>query len=194
MESQSADAEPPPPPKPELRYPGLSRTDTEGQTNTINWIQKAYFCRFHCSKCINDFLCPQRAAFWLKLHLHHQCISTDQATPAQEETILPLHTRIRYICTSFVLRDVKMLSINACVQTSYGFCVVWSIFRTVIIKLNITVYFLHIISTYWTFDNFLSSYSSSLNIKNLFLSCSMKRLPTDVLVVDIPHLSIFLYG
>uniref|UniRef100_H3D6G8 Palmitoyltransferase n=1 Tax=Tetraodon nigroviridis TaxID=99883 RepID=H3D6G8_TETNG len=29
MESQSADAEPPPPPKPELRYPGLSRTDTE---------------------------------------------------------------------------------------------------------------------------------------------------------------------
>uniref|UniRef100_A0A3Q4AIM2 Palmitoyltransferase n=1 Tax=Mola mola TaxID=94237 RepID=A0A3Q4AIM2_MOLML len=29
MESQSADAEPPPPPKPELRYPGLSRADTE---------------------------------------------------------------------------------------------------------------------------------------------------------------------
>ncbi|XP_056130849.1 palmitoyltransferase ZDHHC5-B [Lampris incognitus] len=29
MESQSADAEPPPPPKPELRYPGLPRTDTE---------------------------------------------------------------------------------------------------------------------------------------------------------------------
>lgn len=36
MESQSADAEPPPPPKPELRYPGLSRTDTEGQANTVN--------------------------------------------------------------------------------------------------------------------------------------------------------------
>lgn len=36
MESQSADAEPPLPPKPELRYPGLSRTDTEGQTNTVN--------------------------------------------------------------------------------------------------------------------------------------------------------------
>lgn len=34
MESQSADAEPPPPPKPELRYPGLSRADTEGETPT----------------------------------------------------------------------------------------------------------------------------------------------------------------
>ena len=30
MESQSCDAEPPPPPKPELRYPGLSRANTEG--------------------------------------------------------------------------------------------------------------------------------------------------------------------
>ncbi|XP_030207346.1 palmitoyltransferase ZDHHC5-A isoform X1 [Gadus morhua] len=29
MESQSCDAEPPPPPKPELRYPGLSRANTE---------------------------------------------------------------------------------------------------------------------------------------------------------------------
>ncbi|XP_017283703.1 palmitoyltransferase ZDHHC5-B [Kryptolebias marmoratus] len=29
MESQSADAEPPPPPKPDLRFPGLSRTETE---------------------------------------------------------------------------------------------------------------------------------------------------------------------
>uniref|UniRef100_A0A8C5ND81 Palmitoyltransferase n=1 Tax=Gouania willdenowi TaxID=441366 RepID=A0A8C5ND81_GOUWI len=29
IESQSADTEPPPPPKPELRYPGLSRADTE---------------------------------------------------------------------------------------------------------------------------------------------------------------------
>ncbi|XP_078480851.1 palmitoyltransferase ZDHHC5 [Lampetra planeri] len=29
MESQSADVEPPPPPKPELRYPGLPRADTE---------------------------------------------------------------------------------------------------------------------------------------------------------------------
>lgn len=101
MESQSADAEPPPPPKPELRYPGLSRTDTEGQTNTVNWIEKAYICRFQCLKCINNFLCPQRAAFWLKLHLHHQCISTDQATAAREETTLPLHTQTRYllICT-----------------------------------------------------------------------------------------------
>lgn len=34
MESQSADAEPPPPPKPELRYPGLPRADTEGETHT----------------------------------------------------------------------------------------------------------------------------------------------------------------
>lgn len=34
MESQSADAEPPPPPKPELRYPGLSRADTEGEAST----------------------------------------------------------------------------------------------------------------------------------------------------------------
>ncbi|CAG14545.1 unnamed protein product, partial [Tetraodon nigroviridis] len=29
MESQSCDAEPPPPPKPELRYPGISRGNTE---------------------------------------------------------------------------------------------------------------------------------------------------------------------
>lgn len=34
MESQSADAEPPPPPKPELRYPGLPRADTEGETRS----------------------------------------------------------------------------------------------------------------------------------------------------------------
>lgn len=39
MESQSADAEPPPPPKPELRYPVLSRTDTEGETSTHNHIE-----------------------------------------------------------------------------------------------------------------------------------------------------------
>ena len=31
MESQSCDAEPPPPPKPELRYPGLTRGNTEGK-------------------------------------------------------------------------------------------------------------------------------------------------------------------
>lgn len=30
MESQSCDAEPPPPPKPELRYPGITRGNTEG--------------------------------------------------------------------------------------------------------------------------------------------------------------------
>lgn len=39
MESQSADAEPPPPPKPELRYPGLSRADTEGETHTYTHAQ-----------------------------------------------------------------------------------------------------------------------------------------------------------
>lgn len=33
MESQSADAEPPPPPKPDLRYPGLPRAETEGETH-----------------------------------------------------------------------------------------------------------------------------------------------------------------
>uniref|UniRef100_A0A8C5HMV6 Palmitoyltransferase n=1 Tax=Gouania willdenowi TaxID=441366 RepID=A0A8C5HMV6_GOUWI len=33
IESQSADTEPPPPPKPELRYPGLSRADTEGRAH-----------------------------------------------------------------------------------------------------------------------------------------------------------------
>lgn len=31
MESQSCDAEPPPPPKPELRYPGITRGNTEGK-------------------------------------------------------------------------------------------------------------------------------------------------------------------
>lgn len=30
MESQSCDAEPPPPPKPELRYPGMTRGNAEG--------------------------------------------------------------------------------------------------------------------------------------------------------------------
>ncbi|CAG04775.1 unnamed protein product, partial [Tetraodon nigroviridis] len=62
MESQSADAEPPPPPKPELRYPGLSRTDTEGQTNTENRIHTAYFCKFHCSKGINDVFLPSESS------------------------------------------------------------------------------------------------------------------------------------
>lgn len=33
MESQSCDAEPPPPPKPELRYPGITRGNTEGKSS-----------------------------------------------------------------------------------------------------------------------------------------------------------------
>lgn len=40
MESQSCDAEPPPPPKPELRFPGISRGNTEG---TVCFVLNIYF-------------------------------------------------------------------------------------------------------------------------------------------------------
>ena len=139
MESQSADAEPPPPPKPEMRYPGLPRADTEGETykykctryvlpsdcllSSAAAVLEVYslLCKqipvcfpisnTPCSCFTFGFLAAQRAACWLKLHLHRQCTSTDQPTTAQEGTTLPSHTPTRYISihTSTVL---EVLGIN----------------------------------------------------------------------------------
>lgn len=136
-----------------------------------NWL----FC---CWKCMNDFLRSQRAAFWLKLHPHHQCISTDQATAAQEETTLPLHTLIRYM---WVCIERPQIAEHTWVDIACKHHVdSVGIVKTINMNLDIKSKFLflfsillnHIIST-CIFGNVIWKYLSTDNIQNLFLSSNM---------------------
>lgn len=108
IESQSADAEPPPPPKPELRYPGLSRADTEGEAHTHTRTSQPRKV-FHATDHPLPHLSTQKAACWLRLRLRHQCTSTDQPTAVQEGTTQPSHTPTRYTGSS----DVKLFSVQS---------------------------------------------------------------------------------
>lgn len=65
MESQSADAEPPPPPKPELRYPGLSRADTEGETHTYTHAQTSKPIQLDDLTVAHQLHCLKKAARFL---------------------------------------------------------------------------------------------------------------------------------
>lgn len=62
-------------------------------------------------KCHRWLLSTQRAVCWLKLHLRHQCTSTDQPTTAQEGTTLPSHTPTRYISV-YTCTELKVFGIN----------------------------------------------------------------------------------
>lgn len=58
MESQSCDAEPPPPPKPELRYPGITRGNTEGDLLLLCLLHFSLSASCSTYSCIQRFENP----------------------------------------------------------------------------------------------------------------------------------------
>lgn len=77
MESQSCDAEPPPPPKPELRYPGITRGNTEGNgaSDSASCRRRLILCRFH-SRVFHPVSCRVQSPEQGPSHPHHVQIQT----------------------------------------------------------------------------------------------------------------------
>lgn len=97
MESQSCDAEPPPPPKPELRYPGMSRGNTEGKHTPAPRLHTPGFSPENLPNVsILSLPRPQSAACSIKPRPPQPCINTGPPTaPARTTQRSLMHTPIR---------------------------------------------------------------------------------------------------
>lgn len=99
MESQSCDAEPPPPPKPELRYPGITRGNTEGKCSLTHcsishlrfllWNPKLTWC--YCGGFLS-VSCRVQSSEQSPSHPHHVQIQA-HLQPWQEPH--SAHSRLR---------------------------------------------------------------------------------------------------